>query len=95
MHEMVHVALFARDIGNFDGQRHHNTDVWCEEIIRITPQLGLPPIKAAPVKPRRIDGKVARRALEGHISRDDMAHWPHSLRPAGFYNREGRIHVPI
>ena len=65
------------------------------EIIRITPQLGLPPIKAAPVKPRRIDGKVARRALEGHISRDDMAHWPRSLRPAGFYNREGRIHVPI
>ncbi len=63
--------------------------------MRITPQLGLDPVKAAPVKPRRVDGKVVRKELDGHLPRAVMARWPHTLRPAGFYTREGRIHVPI
>ena len=35
--------------------------------------LGLDPIKAAPVKPRRINGAVLRRPLEGHLTRTQMA----------------------
>jgi hypothetical protein len=95
LHEMIHVALFAHDIPNTKEAPHHNAEEWCAEIVRITPQLGLPAVTAAPVKPRRVDGKVVRQALEGHLSRDDVAHWPHSIRPAGFYDREGRITVPI
>jgi hypothetical protein len=95
LHEMIHVALFAHDIPNTKEAPHHNAEEWCAEIVRITPQLGLPAVTAAPVKPRRVDGKVKRQELDGNLSRDDAAHWPHSIRPAGFYNREGRITVPI
>jgi hypothetical protein len=95
LHEMVHVELFSRGIGNDGQQRHHNTAEWCEQIVRITPQLGLDPIEAAPVKPRRIDGKVMRRQLDGHLSRDEIAHWPWSVRRRGFYTPDGRIPVPI
>jgi hypothetical protein len=82
----VHVALFAAGV-----DAEHNSQQWCDQIIRITPQLGLPPIKAAPVKPRRINGEVLRRPLDGHLSRGDIAHWPHSIRLAGFYDRGGRV----
>jgi hypothetical protein len=39
--------------GTDDDQGEHNTEPWCEQITRITPQLGMAAIKAAPVKPRR------------------------------------------
>jgi hypothetical protein len=69
------------------------------QVMRITPQLGLDPIKAAPVKPRRIrigdQSKVVRKPLDGHLPRAVIARWPHTLRPAGYYTAEGRIHVPI
>ena len=92
LHEMVHVCLFDRDVAC----PHHNEQPWCDEIMRITPQLDLDPIKAAPVKPRRVDGKVVRRALDRHLSRADIAYWPHSIRPTGFYARDiERIRVPI
>ncbi|HTX97918.1 MAG TPA: hypothetical protein VME67_25675 [Mycobacterium sp.] len=42
MHEMVHVALFAAGVEHGEGESHHNTPEWCDEIMRITPQLGLP-----------------------------------------------------
>jgi hypothetical protein len=70
------VALFAAG-----GSTEHNSDEWCAQIMRITPRLGLDPIKAAPVKPRRIDGAVLRRPLEGHLTRGQMARWPHTIRP--------------
>ena len=63
--------------------------------MRITPQLGLAPVKAAPVKPRRVNGKVMRLPLDGHLSRIELASWPHPLRPVGYYTSEGRIRVPI
>lgn len=55
----------------------------------IPPQLGLFQIPAEPVKPRRVNGKVVRRELDGHLARADIAHWPHSLRPAGLQPVEG------
>lgn len=91
LHEMVHVTLFARGIAS--KAPHHNTQEWCDEIMRITRQLGLAPIKAAPVKPRRVDGKVVREPLDGHLSRVEIATWPDRLRPAGYYTSEGRIHA--
>jgi hypothetical protein len=39
--------------GTDDDQGEHNTEPWCEQITRITPQLGMAAIKAAPVKPGR------------------------------------------
>jgi hypothetical protein len=99
LHEMVHATLHDRGVTNTHRNPHHNTVEWCDEIMRITPQLGLDPVKAAPVKPRRvrIDGEsvVVRKELDGHMSRNDIGHWPHTLRPAGYYTAKGRIHVPI
>jgi hypothetical protein len=95
LHEMVHVTLFAAGVGNERKDPHHNTDEWCAEIVRITPTPGLPPIKAAPVEPRRVDGSVARIPLDGHLTRDQIARWPHSIRPAGWYDQAGRIPVLI
>jgi hypothetical protein len=90
LHEMVHVRLDDRGVNS-----DHNAQPWCDEIMRITPQLDLEPVKAAPVKPRRVNGKVKRLPLDGHLSRDEISSWPHSIRPASYYTREGRIHVPI
>jgi hypothetical protein len=95
LHEMVHVALFAAGVEHREDDSHHNTPEWCEQITRITPQLHLEPIKAAPVKPRRVNGKVVRRPLDGHLARAVIARWPHTLRPAGYYTRDGRIDVSI
>ena len=95
LHEMCHVALFALGIGNDNKHPHHNTVEWCAEIVRITPALGLSAIRAAPVTPRRVDGKVVRRPLDGYLARDDVARWPWSIRPAGFYDGEGRTSVHI
>jgi hypothetical protein len=91
LHEMVHVCLFDRDITG----PHHNSTEWCDEIVRITPQLGLPEIKAAPVKPRRVNRKVMRKPLDGHLPRDDISRWPHPLRTGDYYTRDGRVRVPI
>jgi hypothetical protein len=95
LHEMVHVRLVERGEERDDRDGCHNIEPWCAEIVRITPQLGLPTIKAVPVKPRRVNGSVVRQAPDDHLSRADIAHWPHSLRPPGFYDMEGRIRVPI
>ena len=96
LHEMCHVDLFAAGVSNDDEGRHHNTQEWADLIMRITPELGLWTVLAAPVKPRRIDGNVVRRPLDGHLSRDQMARWPYSLRLDGYYSTDPEtIRVPI
>jgi hypothetical protein len=95
LHEMVHVKLFDAGVELGEGNSHHNTAPWCDEVMRITPQLGLDPVKAAPVKPRRVDGIVRRLPLDGHLSRSDIGEWPHSLRPTGYYTSAGRIRIRI
>ncbi len=104
LHEMIHAVL--RDAGVKQTRAgDHNTAPWCEHIVRITPQLGLPAIKAQPVLPRRVPDptpdhprrtKVIRKALDGYLTQDDLAHWPHSIRPDGYYVADvDRIRVPI
>lgn len=68
----------------------HNGWPWCTEITRISSLIGLGDILAEPVNPRWIsdgDGpaRSVRVAHEGHLTRRQIAAWPHSLRPAGYY----------
>jgi SprT-like family len=85
LHEMIH-ALLSQQGENV----RHNGAPWCREIMRITPLLDLPPILAAPIVPSRVpsraggligrQAKPVRVAKPSHLSRQDLAHWPHSLR---------------
>jgi hypothetical protein len=95
LHEMVHVALLTVGVANDEREGQHNTDEWCEQIMRITPDLSLPAIKAAPVKTRRINGGVVRQALDGHLSRSEIARWPYSIRPASYYANDQLMRVDI
>lgn len=88
LHEMMHQHIFERDGKSTEG---HNNQQWADEINRIAPLLGLP-ANAQPVKQRRIKadgtkgkGKVAWVAEEGKMLRLEMATWPHSQRPAEYY----------
>jgi len=91
LHEMIHALLFQRGL-----EAGHNGEPWCAEIVRLAPELGLKPIKAAPVVPRRVDGKVRRLPLPGHLDRKTIATFPHPLRPASYYkNTNGRLPVAI
>lgn len=94
LHEMVHVLLIERGVARDESGGHHNTREWCAEITRVTGQLGWPPIQAMPVRPRRVNGVVARQAHPGHLDRAGIAAWPHSVAPKGCYGPAGRIAVP-
>lgn len=91
LHEMIHVLLFGRQLA-----ASHNAQPWCDEIVRLAPELGLQPIKAAPVKARRVDGKVVKAPLDGHLSQGELALFPHPLRPRRYYAASnGKMPVPI
>jgi SprT-like family len=91
LHEMIHALLFHRGV-----DAEHNGEPWCAEIVRLAPELGLEPIRAAPVVPRRIDGKVRRLPLPGHLDRKTIAAFPHPLRPKEYYrNTNGRLRIAI
>jgi hypothetical protein len=95
LHEMVHVVLLTAGVRNDERQGQHNTEEWCAQIIRITPALGLPSIKAAPVKTRRVNGSVVRQALDGYLTRDQISRWPYTIRPNGYYANDELIRVDI
>jgi hypothetical protein len=42
-----------------------------------------------------LTGKVMRLPLDGHLPRAEIAVWPQTLRPVGYYTSGGRIHVSI
>jgi hypothetical protein len=76
-HEMVHARLML------DGRDpKHNGEPWCREITRLSPVVLRREIRAAPVKARRIDGRVVKAPRDGYLPRAVLARWPHSLRPA-------------
>lgn len=94
LHEMMHALLFARGIDNTTDGGGHNIPAWCEQVERLAPRLGLGTVRAAPVKPRRVDGKVVRLARDGHLSRDALARFPHSLREPAWH-RANRQRMPV
>lgn len=83
LHEMVHASV--DELLKRSHKDCHNNDDWCAEIVRITPMLGLPPIKAAPIRQKRIDKRVCWHTPAGHLQRRQMASWPHSVRPSRYY----------
>jgi len=95
LHEMIHVQLIERGVAHDESGGHHNTTEWCAEITRITGELGWPPIRAMPVRPRRINGVVTRQAHTGFLDRADIASWPHSIAAEGSYGPAGRLAVPV
>jgi hypothetical protein len=96
LHEMIHCLLRARGVPSDEKTGRHNEQPWCDEIMRLAPLIGLGEVKAAPVKPRRIDGAVRRQALDGYLTQDELARFPHPLRPAGWYEaRNSRQRIRI
>jgi hypothetical protein len=79
LHEMIHARLMLEG-----KDPTHNGQSWCDEIERLSPAVLRRKVKASPVKPRRLDGKVVRRELDGYLSRQEIATWPGSLRPASW-----------
>jgi hypothetical protein len=101
VHEMAHAALMLR--GEDPG---HNGEPWCRMLTELSPGVLGREVTAAPVGTRRVPNpdresdpsapktKVVRRAEPGALARTDLAYWPQSLRPAGYYQGGQRIAVP-
>ena len=84
VHEMVHAKLQLAGVTSVGSQ--HIRPEWCAEITRITPLLLGCEIKATPPKSVRTkDGAVIKRTPDGHLTRDELARWPHSLREDGYH----------
>jgi hypothetical protein len=76
IHEMVHAQLFLNGLDH-----QHNGRLWCDTIMRLSPQVLGHAIVAAPDTVRRIDGVARRLARDGALPRRVIASWPHTLRP--------------
>ncbi|MEO6594589.1 MAG: hypothetical protein ABIP94_07535 [Planctomycetota bacterium] len=93
LHELVHAwqheVLGVDPRLELGGDSIHNTPSWCETIQMATERLSLPPIRAEPVRVRRLPkgdgGNVVRRSRLGFLSRADIAAWPHSIRLPSYY----------
>lgn len=100
IHEMVHAFLMLR--GEEPG---HNFKPWCQMITELTPELTGTGILAEPVGLTRIPNpardtdpkapktKPARRARDGYLTQGQLSAWPHSIRPAGYY--DGQQPIPV
>jgi hypothetical protein len=101
VHEMVHAILMLRG-----EDPSHNGLPWCRMLRNLSPAVLGHRVTARPVVPQRVPNParatdpdaprtvVVRRTEPGHLSRADLAHWPHSLRPNGFYAGDEPIPVP-
>lgn len=101
IHEMVHAALMLR---GEDPQ--HNSAPWCRVITELSPALLGCEITARPVVPRRVPNPdraedqdapktvVVRKSEPGAMPQADLAAWPHSQRPGGYYLAGRPIPVP-
>ncbi len=82
LHEMIHQKVHQLD--GYAGAESHNCEPWCAEVNRLSAMLGLA-CKAAPIRQKRVDRKVTWFVEPGHLSRRQIATWPHGVRPAGYY----------
>ncbi len=101
LHELVHAALIFRG-----EDPAHNADPWCALITELSPDvLGLV-ITARPVRTRRIPNParetdpsapktiVKRMPEPGAMRQIELARWPQSVRPGGWYDGDQPIYVP-
>ena len=91
LHEMIPAFLFAqREVSA------HNAAPWCREVERLAVGLGLGIVHAAPVKARRIYGRVVKAPQDGYLTQNALARFPHSLRDNAYYHgSKGRIRIWI
>ena len=100
IHEMLHAFLMLR------GENPaHNAAPWCRMITDLTPGLAGREVQAervgtmrVPNPDREIDPaapktKVVRRARPGYLTQDQLARWPHSVRPEDYYLTQKPIPV--
>ena len=87
LHEMVHQAITQRGIVE---RESHNAEAFTNEINRISALLGLD-CKAKPIKQRRVNGYPRRVPDEGYMTQKEISAWPHSVRPAGYYEPEAAL----
>jgi len=73
IHEMLHAKLSWMKLVSA-----HNKNPWCEEIVRISALLGRE-INAAPIRQKRINGKVTWFTPPEVMTRTEIAGWPHSV----------------
>jgi hypothetical protein len=100
IHEMLHAFLMLRG-ENSD----HNAAPWCRMIAEMSPVLGGREIQAEPVGTMRVPNpdrdtdptaprtRVVRRPKPGYLTQDQLARWPHSVRPEGYY--DGQKAIPV
>lgn len=89
LHEMVHVELHLAGL-----YPKHNGLPWCQRIEELSPAVLGHGVRAVPVKVQRVEGgRLARRPLDGHLSRKVIGTWPHSVRPHGYYDGAPGIDV--
>lgn len=94
LHEMVHQANHQTHGTTRARMGAHNNPMWVDEVLRISPLLGLK-VKAAVVKQRRVrkkgqragPGKVQWVVEPGHMTRAELAAWPQSVRSRSFYKK--------
>ena len=86
-HEMIHQGI-NQHWRTFDGVRRgessHNNTWWASEINRLLPMIGATGT-AKVVRPRRVNGKVARVAEDGCLPLKEFAAFPEFFRPTGYY----------
>ncbi len=92
LHEMIH--QYINQFENYTGRFTHNCDPWCDQIVRLSKIMGMD-IKAKPLKQKRIreegqkgPGKVTWIVEPGHLTRKEISSWPHSIRPASYYEKD-------
>lgn len=91
LHEMMHQHIHQRDGGHPHG---HNHPQWADEINRVARLVGLPD-NAQPIKQKRVKvegakgkGKVMWVAEPDMMTWREMASWPQSTRPHGYYESD-------
>ncbi len=107
LHEMIHQSIHQRLGHDGCGERKpgwctsHNNPHWVAEVNRIAPLLGLR-ANAVVIRQARVKepgapgkGKVTWYTPDGYMTRDELSHWPHSVRPDGYYEPEAQELVEI
>lgn len=95
LHEMIH--QYNNQIDKVEAKSRkasessHNCDAWCNQINRLILLLNIETsLRAVPIGQKRIDGKVQWHVPDGNMTRSQLATFPHSLRPASYYESESR-----